>query len=183
MILSHYKRLIFIHIYKTAGTSITNALLPYALSPMQKKLNRFAKKLLISRPFDSQPYEDHIETSQLIERMGKSAFNRFFSFACVRNPWGWQVSLYKYARRFQNDPYQWPAALHESFYDYINWRCTEDVRFQKDFVCSENGSRLLSFLGRFENLENDFKKVCDQINISVELPRLNVSNTGSCREF
>jgi len=30
MIISHSKRFVFVHIYKTAGTSVTSVLLPYA---------------------------------------------------------------------------------------------------------------------------------------------------------
>jgi hypothetical protein len=70
-----------------------------------------------------------------------------------------------------------------SFEKYIKWRCFEEVRFQKDFVCSEAGDLLVNFVGRFENLDADFQIICSKIGISASLPRINVSNTKPYKEY
>jgi hypothetical protein len=70
-----------------------------------------------------------------------------------------------------------------SFDAYIRWRCQCEVRFQKDFIYSADGTLLVNFVGRYENLHSDFETICSRIGISASLPKLNVSNTKPYREF
>lgn len=126
--------------------------------------------------FDPQPFNDHITASEIIQKMGYDQFKTNFSFAIVRNPWDWQVSLYNYMiqrpQHFQHDLVKGMG----SFAAYIKWRCEREVRFQKDFICSNNGELLVDFVGRFERLEKDFQIICSKIGIETTLPKLNISN-------
>ena len=70
-----------------------------------------------------------------------------------------------------------------SFEEYIKWRCENEVICQKSFIYSENNELLVNYVGRYENLEFDFKKICDHIGISASLPRVNVSNTRPYQEY
>ena len=38
-----------------------------------------------------------------------------------------------------------------------------------------NGKILVDYIGRFENLSRDFASVCDKLNVSAELPRINTT--------
>ena len=96
MLISNKRKFIFVHIYKNAGSSMTNALMPYASNKWQRMTSHVLKRFNISLQFDPQPFPSHIKASELINAMGKEAFETFFSFAIIRNPWDWQVSLYKY---------------------------------------------------------------------------------------
>lgn len=96
MLISNKRKFIFVHIYKNAGSSVTNALMPYASNKWQRMTSHVLKRFNISLQFDPQPFPSHIKASELINAMGKEAFEAFFSFAIIRNPWDWQVSLYKY---------------------------------------------------------------------------------------
>lgn len=179
MLISHKRKFIFVHIYKNAGTSITSALRPYAAGNLMYKGGRLLKKYNLPVPsrFDPRPFETHITASGMIRKMGRETFDSFFSFAIVRNPWDWQVSLYNYMLR-RPAHYQYDLIKSfESFDDYIRWRCREEVRYQKDFIYSEDGELLVDFVGRFERLEEDFQTICSRIGISVSLPVENVSNT------
>lgn len=182
MLISRVRKFIFIHIYKNAGNSITYALRPFATSKWQRLANRWLEGLGCSY-FDPQPYHSHIKASELIKLMGEKSFKRHFSFAIVRNPWDWQVSFYTYMLRSETHRQHDLVKELGSFDEYIRWRCTEEVRFQKDFVCSVKGDLLVDFIGRFENLGRDFQTICSRIGISATLPHLNVSNTTPYQEY
>jgi len=115
--------------------------------------------------------------------LGQDHFDTYFSFAIIRNPWDWQVSLYFYILKDINHFQNKFINRIGSFDEYIRWRCAEEVRFQKDFVYSENGELLVDFVGRFESIEDDFRIICDRICIEARLPRLNASNHKNYRQY
>jgi hypothetical protein len=221
MLMSREHRFLFVHIYKNAGISITTALMPYAATPAQLRVERAFGRLGLSYldprvirrsssardwlsngmnnvferltllPDHPQPAPAHATASEIIAKIGRDVFASCFSFGIVRNPWDWQVSLYRfafesvldlpplaaYARRL--GPMRKTYSRFESFADYIRWRCTEDVHLQKEFLFSEGGEQLVDFVGRFERLNDDFAMICDRIGIPATLPKLNESSKES----
>ena len=220
MLISHRHRFVFVHIYKTAGISIVTALIPFAATPGQLKVDRAFNRLGLSylnprvirrdssardwvsnlmnnafermRFLDEHPQpvkEPHVTASEIIASIGEETFRSYYSFAIVRNPWDWQVSLYRFALETVVDlspvaayarglaPERRTFSKLRSFDDYIRWRCTEDVHLQTEFVCSPNGELLVDYVGRYESLESDFRAICDRIGIAAPLPRLNESTT------
>lgn len=141
------------------------------------------KKFNVKPQFDPQPFPAHIKASELINAIGKEAFESFFSFAIVRNPWDWQVSLYEYTLK-NTTHYQHDLVNgFGNFDEYISWRCVEEVRFQKDFIYSDDGELLVDFVGRFERIDADFETICFHIGISTFLPKLNVSNRKPYQQY
>lgn len=183
MLISRKRNFIFIHIYKNAGTSVTNALVPFVAGKWDKLENIVLKKMNISPKFDSQSYFQHIKAPELIDAIGKKVFDSFFSFAVVRNPWDWQVSLYNFMLKDATHHQHEFVKKLGSFDAYIKWRCAEEVRFQKDFIYSGDGELLVDFVARYERLEADFEIICSRIGVSASLPKLNVSNTRPYQQF
>lgn len=184
MLISRKHNFIFIHIYKNAGTSIASALQPFAQGQLQQVVNRGLKKFNIPSPFfDPQPFYSHIKASELIDVLGQETFNSFFSFAFVRNPWDWQVSLYKYMLKETSHHQHELVKKLGNFEAYIQWRCENEVKYQKDFIYSEKNELLIDFVGKYENLDTDFNKICSQIGVSAYLPKLNISNTQPYQQF
>jgi hypothetical protein len=175
MVISHSHRFIFIHIYKVAGTSIANALYPYAWKP--NPMVRLIESLGIKLPHSlvRDPFSRHISALQLRNGLPSVTFDDFFKFAFVRNPWDWQVSLFHYARSKKSHHQHRKINALRDFEDYIQWRVTEDRKLQKDFVCDESGELLVDFVGKYENLESDFQKICNTLEIDGTLPHLNRS--------
>lgn len=185
MLISRKHKFIFVHVYKNAGTSVKKALMPYAANQVQALTSRFLQRynLPTIRGLDPRPYPSHIKASDLVTEMGRDVFDSYFSFAIVRNPWDWQVSLYKYMLKHEHLPQHKIVKDLAGFDDYIKWRCAKEARFQKDFICSKNNIVLVDFVARFERLDADFKSICSHIGISASLPKLNVSNTIPYQEF
>ena len=182
MLISRRHKFIFIHIYKNAGSSITAALKPFCINKHEKKVNRILRRYGITY-LEPQPYRMHITAEELISEIGEKQFNSYFSFGIVRNPWSWNTSLYTFTLKNKKHHEHEHVKNLGSFENYIHWRCNQSVKLQKDFVYSQDGDLLVDFIGRFETLENDFKKVCDHIGIEARLPKLNISNEKSYREF
>jgi hypothetical protein len=186
MLISHQKKFIFIHIYKNAGTSINDALMPYTFyNPTHSLIYKMCKKIRIPLPFalDPQPLPGHSTTSELIRVLGREKFDSYFSFAIVRNPWDWQVSLYSFVLRRPMHPQHDLTSRFKDFEEYLRWRCSEDVHFQKDFICAPDGSQLIDFIGRYENLDREFTAICEHIGIRASLPILNVSKTRPYQDY
>ena len=183
MLISKKHRFIFVHIYKNAGSSITEALKPVIAQEWRWQINPIFRKLKISA-LNLQPFSAHVNTQAIIDKLGKDVFDSYFSFAIVRNPWDWQVSLFKYMQKNEKHHQHELAVKFQSFDEYIEWRCAEEVRFQKDFIYSRDGELLVDFVGKLENLEQDFAEICKRIDIpSIQLPRVNVSNTEPYQNF
>lgn len=183
MLISKKLNLIFVHIYKNAGTSITRALLPLMVNRGMWLTYRLSRRIGVKLNSDPMPFSMHIKANEIIDLIGCDEYEKYFSFAIVRNPWDWQVSLYNYMLRNVSHPQYVLVKNMGTFDNYIKWRCKEEVRLQKDFVYSEDGRLLVNYVGRYENLETDFAYVCSHAGVSVSLPRLNVSNNRPYRQF
>ncbi|HDL00649.1 MAG TPA: transposase [candidate division Zixibacteria bacterium] len=192
MLISESHNFIFIHIYKNAGTSIKAALRPFATSVFQERmsgiacypvLGNLASLLMRFDRFNPTPYPSHVSAQKIVSELGNDTYNAYFTFAVVRNPWDWQVSLYNYMLKNSNHHQHELAKNFGSFGEYIRWRCSEEVRYQRDFIYSDQGDLLVDFVGRFEQIEQDFQSICSRIGVSATLPRMNVSSAASYREY
>ena len=182
MLVSHTHKFVFIHIYKTAGTSVAKALAPYNVSPHKRRTARLLKRLRAPFPptWDPGLSVDHKTAIESRDRLGAETFDDFFSFSFVRNPWDWQFSLYQYVLRNADHAQHDHFLQMGSFNRYVQWLCEDEVahrddRCQSDFLCNEQGELMVDFVGRFESLASDFADVCQRIGIKATLPRLNSS--------
>jgi Sulfotransferase family len=184
MLISRKHNFLFVHIYKTAGTSITSALMPFAASRWQWMAHRALRKLNLPTYFPPSPEAyKHLPAPEIIKLMGREAFESYFSFAIVRNPWDWQVSLYKFVLKDPSNQHHSLVKALGGFDAYIKWRCEKEARFQKDFIYSSDNELLVDFVGHFEQLDADFQSICSRIGISASLPKLNVSNERPYQQY
>lgn len=185
MLISKSKRFIFVHVAKNAGTSITRCLRPFA----ETKLGSIIRFHPITRRtlgsfVTSQPYRTHIRADEIEAKLGPRAFRSYFSFAIVRNPWDRHVSFYHYKLKKTKSSTHEMYKAFGSFDNYIRWACEHKPMGQVGFVCSKDNKQIVSFVGRYENLDDDFRKICQEIGIPPqELPKLNASVPHAYREF
>lgn len=160
--ISHTHKCIFVHIPKTAGTSIELffkkklGLPPSAKAPLTLTRNK-VKQI-------GPPYLSHLKAYEFYTNhyVSEDQFNTYFKFSFVRNPWDRVVSFYKYSHLnllISFDTFvlkELPKLTNERSYFYAT---------QYEFLY-HNGEQLVDFIGRFENLQKSFDKVCDILGIS-----------------
>lgn len=179
MIISHRKKFVFIHIYKVAGTSVRSALAPYADVTFRKYT---AHRMLYVLGLAPAP-GDHHKAIDIRAKLGGKTFDSYYSFAFVRNPWDWQVSLYHYICSHPLHPQHRTIKKLENFNDYISWRIDNGVELQKSFVTDLDGRVILDFVGHYENLSSDFAKACQALGIESTLPHKNISKHQDYKQY
>lgn len=186
MLISHSHKFVFIHVYKVAGSSVRGVLNPYAaISWRQSTLEDKWKGLthIGSKSFSTQ-FGGHDKARDLKEHFPAKWFKDYYKFAFVRNPWDWQVSLYLFGLKDKSHYQHELFKSFANFEEYLDWRIAEDLHLQKEFVVDESGKLLVDYIGRLENLHEDFKHICKEINIpQVNLPHLNKSNSKKYQNF
>jgi hypothetical protein len=158
---------IFIHLPKTAGTSVSHAL-----------------GLSASRHVPADAYRI----------ANPKKFAHFFKFAFVRNPYDRLLSSYAFlVNGGMNDDDARFAAAHvqpfETFSQFVTEGLARDPKIrdwvhfrpQAEFVCDASGRILMDFIGRFECISEDYETVAERLSVSGELPVTNRSERGDYR--
>ncbi len=163
MIISHQKKIIFIHIQRTGGTSIRYIL--------QDKLNG---------EYNILPQHDNTQT---IPRELLRQYNNYFSFAFVRNPWdrifSWFSLIKKTSGKSQQiNNHHFTQFLTDLEFDLKNTTSPYFHFNQLDYICDYANKIWVNKIGRFENFENDLYEILQHIGISdVQIPHLNETNS------
>jgi len=158
---------ILFHIPKTAGTSIRHAL---GNTKRHRSVNF------------------HGTVKHGIDKIGWEYFNTLFSFAIVRNPWERMHSLYYHIiqntfaghkavmKSYKEMGFtEWCKEELENFHFQHDWHHDGVINQQIDYVAYDE-EPVLSFIGRYENLQEDFAYICKQIGKEdAILPRVNTS--------
>ncbi len=180
MIISHSHKFIFIHNYKVAGSSVRAALSKFAYLKSTKNL--VLSTLGIRPKIFCSDFPDHVKSVDIKKRMPQ-LFLSYFTFGFVRNPWDWQVSLYHFAKQTPHH-FQHKFISKMNFEEYIDWRINQDLKFQKDFFSNGQGEIIVNYIGKFENLQNDFNQISNKIGIPhFSLPKKNSSVRSSYKEY
>tara|TARA_X000000950_G_C13565103_1_gene517174 strand:+ start:63 stop:626 length:564 start_codon:yes stop_codon:yes gene_type:complete len=160
--ISHKHKFIFIHINKCGGTTIDEL---------------FTGK-----------FQGHNKAFEY-KKSNPTDFNKYFKFTFVRNPWDRVVSFYHYQIKRKWDYYPFNETI--PFDHFVkNWlihmkkQTSLSTHPCYDWISDENDDLLIDFIGRFENLQNDFNVVCDKIGIPhQQLPHKNKSKHKSYTEY
>lgn len=153
----------FVHIPKVAGTSIEAAL------------------------YGSFGKVGH-RTAMERRRLDPAGFDRSFRFGFVRNPYDRFVSAFVYMRkggrnRFDSEWAENNISHYKDFNSFVlalqqpqiaksimSWM---HFRPQHEFLCDTDGVLMVDFVGKYETLETDFRKVSEKLGRAVTLPHLN----------
>jgi hypothetical protein len=180
MLISYKKQFIFVHNYKVAGSSITKALGKYGLKnpPKNKKWKILGYCPLIHYiDFSKIPFlntfKSHNKAKEIRCVLNKNDYKEYYKFGFVRNPWDWQVSLYHFMKQNKHH-HQHNLIQKMTFDEYIEWRVKDDLHLQKEFFY-ENDTCIVDFIGKIENIEDDFQLICNKIGVKEKLPHSNKS--------
>jgi len=171
--LSKSKKFIFIEIYRSGSRSVIKAIDEYEYKEnFYEKLTKKANSITNSYTFKELPGK-HSTYKEYLLYLNKKYY-KYYSFAFSRNPYSWQVSMFHYMKEQVNHP-QHEIIKKFTFDEYISWRCNFDFNLQSNFIFDEQDKLQISFLGKLENINNDFADVCKTINIDNKLPHINES--------
>jgi hypothetical protein len=173
-LISISKKFIFIHIYKCAGTSMAESLRPWCQNNVFDKI--LTKLNLLPSLASIESEVPHHPTALEVKKHLKSKYwNNYYKFAFTRNPFDMEVSLYHYMLQNENHRQHDLIKSMVSFDEYIDWRVKNDLHNQHRYVIDTKGDLIVDFIGKFENLNDDFEIVCNSIGIPCNLPKLNQS--------
>ncbi len=100
----------------------------------------------------------------------------YFKFSFVRNPWDWAVSLYFYILKDKDHHWHAEVSRMSGFGEFLDFYLGTQPRTQKSFLVNGDGKIMMDFIGRFENINADFGKVCQRLCIQKTLGKKNTSN-------
>lgn len=186
MLVSVDRSFIFIHIPRTGGTSLRHALEPFCRSPRRTSWRRLMSHLPIPDRIDRAYLREHDKAWWARLKLG-SDFDRAFSFAVVRNPYDYAVSVYEERvrssgrRLFRNHIH----ADFERFMAYFANKHRYSRRDQSSWVCDFNGQLIVDRVMRFETLDSDFWAVAEMLDMpsAVTLPKLNATVRQHYRNY
>lgn len=165
----HYYKCIFFHIPKAAGLSVSKTLFG-SLGPC------------------------HITYDWYVEHFGQHVVDAYYKFTFVRNPWDRLHSAYFFLKggginaedKIFSEKYLNDVTSFEDF--VMNWLSEEKLDLywhvmpQYKFITSSADSRkiMVDFLGRFENLDHDFRVVTNKLGFkNSSLANVNVNKEKS----
>lgn len=109
-------------------------------------------------------------------RMPRENFDDYFKFAFVRNPWDTLVSRYEFNLSKPQHPRHARVKRLKDFDAFIRMQAARRDAYQLNMLCDRKGRLLMNFVGKFENLDADWKTACDAIGIAhYALPRENAT--------
>ncbi len=178
MIINADKKFLFIHIQKTGGTSIKHQLL----------------KCYGSAQF-------HYPHTMLRQISLKEEEKHFFKFAFVRNPWDRLYSWYKMIMNVKSETIFFQHIrdnasnfsefldLTEEIIDTVPVGKTSDTQNiksiatnQLEYILDKNGQLGVDFIGKFEQLQDDFNMILQKLHLPVSpLPHLNKTDNRNYR--
>ncbi len=172
MLLSIKYNFLFVHIAKTGGTSVRAA-----LAPLRWRDPMYIPQFIASRLSHATGHRiasklpRHARIIAAKEMLPQELFDKLFKFAFVRNPWDLQVSSWHHLKRerphlVQNIP---------DFPSFIRWKLDPErpyqyhidtsIEHQTDYLKDLDGTMLVDFIGKYENLQEDYEEACQRIGI------------------
>lgn len=182
--ISSKKNFVFVHIPKTAGSSVT-----YCLrhefdreNRVQRFVNSISKRISDRKIYEItrfQPLPNHATAAEYLACFGDRYWS-MKSFSFVRNPYDLMVSLFFFVQQTpQHHDYEKVQGL--SFRDYVlqTFHPDRPESRQARFLVDDEGRCLVQKIGRVETVSESFAEITRHLGINAELPHLNKSKRGS----
>ena len=212
MPINHRHRCIFVHVPRTAGSSIEEALLGLDTTGAERDASNEAALFGVipaevrARRGIAAAYREwqHLPAAEVRRLLPAEIWHAYFKFSLVRNPWDRMVSWFCYADALAGRPApgrRLMGALHgrlsrgpslrERFGAWLrdpqrNAGFLADgriLREQVDWITDERGGCLVDFVGRYENLHQDFQTLCRRFGVAVELPHVRRSERAPLADY
>lgn len=167
--ISEEHNFIFLHVPKTGGTSIEKAL------DSHYDIDRFDYHFWHE---ESKHWSVHFTLQEMIRyKQIKKPVNKYFVFSVVRNPWERIVSAARWRQMDLEEFYFKTKSIPLKKLDHDRHKLP-----QTDFMKIDQNIHA-DFIGRFENLNSDWLKICERLDIEITLPHTNQSQHTSYQDY
>lgn len=185
--ISHKNKCIFLHIPKCAGTSIEMALEHHTVTERGTQDHRGLR--MLEQPFPTlaafRNLENMLESARRIKHrlsrhghsnnsltVNKEQYDSYFKFTFVRNPWSRIYSWYINVMMDEYHQRDYGVDNTISFPDFLKRFVGQDaLATQLYWIKDMKGDIPMDFIGRFENLRDDYDEVCRRIGLeNKDLP-------------
>jgi len=158
------KNYVFIHINKTAGTSIINII--------------------------GKPFRKHLTVKEVIKVIGQKKWEEAFKFAVIRNPWDKVFSQYKHSFNMFSDLAEkkiefkdWVACTYGEPKNKIYYKRPQMFLPHVEWLKNYEGKIDVDKIIRYENLNEGINDVFRILEIDHVLPHLNSTYITNYRDF
>lgn len=166
----HAEGVIFIHVPKAAGTSISYSLYGRSLG--------------------------HIKASDILKYASRDT-QKLYKFSFVRNPWDRAVSAYHFAKRGgtsdagMTKPKKYQGAEFSTFECFVrDWLVKQNLsdldpvfRCQSEYLYDSKGRLLVDYLGHVESISDDIETIAKEQHLNINLKVMNRSERGDYRDY
>jgi hypothetical protein len=194
MPISHPHKTIFVHIPKTAGTSAEAVLGMHGEKKDIGVKPYFNQQLDIEHLYGRQM--QHMTAQGIKATLNNDAlFDAYFKFAIVRNPWDRLVSALawtdqKWARGEELNAADFDRQVMQMYEQFRAAASSSQpgslpayVYPQYLYLIDPNGKLMVNFIAKYENLQADWRMICERLGVDAELPRRMKSHHRNYREY
>ena len=206
----HGIKTIFVRVPKTASTSLCEKL--YSADSYARYFTRGVS--ITETPKSPSELEKHESIRQIKESLPDTYFDDYYKVGFVRNPWDWLVSYYSYFQTYDiskksvlvTGQYQRGRNRFKdiSFHEFLLMveesetshnpedkagQTERPFQPQYNYLVDKDEKLIVDFIGRYENLIEDWRQICDHLNITrnrfrfMELQHYNNSIRDSYRTY
>jgi hypothetical protein len=194
MPVSHPHKTIFVHIPKTAGTSAEAVLGMHGDKTDIGVKPYFNQQLDYERLYGRQM--QHMTAQGIKAALNDdAAFDSYFKFTIVRNPWDRLVSALAWTDQKWARGEELSAAEFDSKIQQIcavfraaggegKPRLLPEYLYPQYFYVVDASARLMvDYIARYENLEADWRVICERLGVNLTLPRRMKSHHRDYRQY
>lgn len=119
----------------------------------------------------------HLPLYQIEKNLDKQIFSNYFKFGFVRNPYDRLTSAWQYAKKWHRQFK--PTKQVPSFFKFI-----DNIHLEGKYGLQQPWVDGCDFVGRHENIQEDFSYVCEKIGIpATPLYKSNATNPKNYVDF
>lgn len=191
MIVNHSHKFIFVHVPKSAGTSVTQLFSQYS-SYRDLEVGGTALGEALQGEFKKRfGLTKHATAAEIRTIVGPELWSEYFSFGIVRNPYARAQSTFHFMKRWRGNKEMDRLKFIENMPDFRTFAVSPKLQrkqfhrllwSQAQWLCDEAGKLLVSQVGHLESLNADLDAIQAAIpglpkrqQVTLEAPKRNKS--------